>query len=287
MDDTKLRGFIREKVLEFLTEKKILEEAEKEGKSKPTSGMTKTKNSKTHTNSNKTTGPKAGKVTTEGPGKSTLATAEPTEVDNEVKVMKKTDDEPIEKGKDGKQSSDGYKTECLNVKLDVKGISHADINHLYLIGQIRKSLEGRGTYVKKVTIEMGEPDKLEESKEVKKFRSKIKSLIKEELKKKDKLIIEGINDTQSFLDELSDDEKTMLLSVLHKFESEGGPVGKNVDDLKYYTMYSIDLSLKKASKQVRHLTNLGKKWFTSLIEKYVDFTGAEKNFPAVTHTWSR
>lgn len=275
MDETKLRKFIKEQVLEFLTKKKILAEAEKEGPSKPTSGMTKTKSSKTHTDSNKTTGPKAGKVTTEGPGKSTLANAEPTEVDNEVKVMKTTEDEPIEKGKDGKQSSDGYKTECLGVELDVKGVSHADINHLYLIGQVRKALEGRGTYVKKVTIEMGEPEKLEESKEMIEFRSKIRGLIKEELKKKDKLIIEGVNDTESFLDELDDSEKVLLLSVLKKFESEGGPVGKSVDDLKYYTLYAIDLSLKKATKHRDKLSNLGKKYFISLIEKFVNFTGKE------------
>jgi len=244
--------------------------------------MTKTKSTKTHTGSNKTTGPKAGKVTDEGPGKSTLATAEPTEVESEAKEMKKPEDtEFTDRGKYVKDGS-GFETELMGIELKVKGSSYADINSLYMLAQVRKSLEGRGEVVKKVTIEMGQKEEIKESKEMKEFRSKIRKLIKEELKKKSKLIIEGVNDTESFLDELENNEKVMLLSILKKFESEGGPVGKSLDDLKYYTLYSIDLSLKKAAKHRNKLSNTGKQWFTSLIEKFVNFTGKELK---PEHSW--
>src|SRR3990167_3779904 len=184
MDEKKLRDYIKTKVVEFLTERKVLAEAEKEGKGKPTSGMKKEKVGTTHTEKTKSKNPPAKKVTDGGPDNKTLANAEPTPVDNEVKVMKDIKGEqPIEKGKDGKQEG-SFKINTYGADLDVKGASHADINYTYLMGQIKKSLEGRGTYVKKVTIEMGEPEKekVEESKEVKQLRNKIRSIVKEQLK---------------------------------------------------------------------------------------------------------
>lgn len=180
MDEKKIREFIRMKIHEFLAEKKVLAEAkEKDGKGKPTSGLTKAKSGDTHTEKTKSKNPPAKKVTDGGPENKTLANAEPTPVDNEVKVMKEKD-EP-------KKDDSTFEMECMGVELKVKGASHAAINHLYLIGQIRKSLEGRGPRVNKVEIEMGEPKEkkdVKESKEVQKFREKIRGLIKEELKKK-------------------------------------------------------------------------------------------------------
>ena len=188
MEDKKLRGFIREKVLEYLTEKKILAEAkEKEGSGKPTSGMTKTKDSKTHTDKTKSKNPPAKKVTADSPDKSTFLTgAEPTPVDNEAKEMKEPDNtEFTDRGKYVKEGS-GYKTECMGIDLDVKGSSYADINHLYLLAQMRKALEGRGEFIKKVTVEMGEKEKekVEESKEIKELRKKIREVVIKELGRK-------------------------------------------------------------------------------------------------------
>ena len=189
MEDTKLRQFIREKVLEFLTEKKVLAEAKKEeGHGKPTSGLEKTKDSTTHTEKTKSKNPPAKKVTDGGPENKTLADAEPTKVESETKEMKDPDNtEFTDRGKYVKEGS-GYKTECMGIELDVKGSSYADINHLYLLAQMRKALEGRGEYIKKVTVEMGEKEKekVEESKEIKDLRKKIREIVVKELKKKDK-----------------------------------------------------------------------------------------------------
>jgi hypothetical protein len=186
MDEKKLREFIRAKIVGFITEQKVLAEVEKEGHGKPTSGLKKEKVGTTHTEKTKSKNPPAKKVTDGGPENKTLATAEPTKVDNEAKEMKQPENtEFTDKGKYVKEGS-GYKTECMGIELDVKGSSYADINHLYLLAQMRKALEGRGEFIKKVTVEMGEKEKekIKESKEVRQLRTKIRQLVKEELKKK-------------------------------------------------------------------------------------------------------
>lgn len=185
MEDKKLKEYIRAKVLKFLSEQKVLSE-EKEGKGKPTSGLTKAKDSDTHTEKTKSKNPPAKKVTDGGPENKTLADAEPTEVESENKEKKEPDNtEFADRGKYVKEGS-GYETECMGIELKVKGNSYADINHLYLLAQIRKSLEGRGQVVKKVTIEMGDKEKIEESKEVKFLRKKIREIVIKELKGKNK-----------------------------------------------------------------------------------------------------
>src|ERR1035437_1089790 len=91
IQEAKLRKLIQEKVLEFLTQKKVLAEAkEKEGHGKPTSGLTKTKVGDTNTVKLKgKKNPPAKKVTDESPAKNTFLTgAEPTETGNETKVIK-------------------------------------------------------------------------------------------------------------------------------------------------------------------------------------------------------
>ncbi len=188
MEDKKLREFIRAKVIEFLTEQKILIEADskKTGKikSSPTSGMETLKVGDTHTEKNKGEKPNF-KVSDIGPNEKTFLTGtEPEPVGNETKEVEDKTDEALLKGKYPGSTADNFKGECMGVDLEVKGSSYAEINSLYLIAQIRKALEGRGEFVKKVTIEMGKPDELTESADVKKLRSKIRNIIKEELKKK-------------------------------------------------------------------------------------------------------
>lgn len=186
MDEKKLREFIRAKILEFITEQKVLAEAEKEGHGKPTSGLKKEKVGTTHTEKTKSKNPPAKKVTDGGPENKTLATAEPTKVESENKEKKEPDNtEFADRGKYVKEGN-GYKTECMGVELDVKGSSYADINHLYLLAQMKKALEGRGEFIKKVTVEMGpkEKEEIKESKEVKQLRAKIREIVKEQLKKK-------------------------------------------------------------------------------------------------------
>lgn len=186
MDDKKLREFIRAKIVEFITEQKVLAEAEKEGHGKPTSGLKKEKVGTTHTEKTKSKNPPAKKVTDGGPENKTLATAEPTKVESENKEKKEPDNtEFADRGKYTKEGS-GYKTECMGIELDVKGSSYADINHLYLLAQMRKALEGRGEFIKKVTVEMGpkEKEEIKESKDVQRLRTKIRELVKEQLKKK-------------------------------------------------------------------------------------------------------
>lgn len=157
---------ISEEEMPPLTEAKKGESAE--GKSKPTSGLEKTKKTKTHTDSKKTSEPKSTAVTPEAPSKSTVANAEPTPVDNEVKTMKDKKDETEDKG-------DKFKTTCLGVELEVNGMSLAPVNHLYLMGQIRKSLEGKGTVVKSVKVDMATPEELKENI----IRSKVRKILKE------------------------------------------------------------------------------------------------------------
>lgn len=184
MEETKLRKLIREKVLAYFAEQKILKEAKEDGHGKPTSGLTKSKNSDTHTEKTKSKNPPAKKVTDGGPENKTLANAEPTKIESENKEKKEPDNtEFADRGKYVKEGS-GYKTECMGIDLEVKGSSYADINHLYLLAQMRKSLEGRGEFIKKVTVEMGEKGKVEESKEIKDLRKKIREIVIKELNKK-------------------------------------------------------------------------------------------------------
>ncbi len=184
MDEKKLRKYIRAKVFEFITKQKVLSEIKNEGKGKPTSGMKKEKIGTIHTEKTKSVNPPTKKVTDGGPENKTLSTAEPTEVESENKEKKLPDNtEFADRGKFVKEGN-GYKTECMGIELDVKGNSYADINHLYLLAQMKKALEGRGEFIKKVTIEMGPKDKIDESIKVKLLRNKIRKLVKEELKKK-------------------------------------------------------------------------------------------------------
>lgn len=176
MKDNNLKKFIREKIHEFLAEAKV-----KDGPGKPTSGLKKVSEKNTHTDTKKEVKPKASKITPDSPEKSTLANAEPTEVDNEVKVMKDKE-EP-------KSDGDSYKCDdCYGAKLEVKGASHADINSLYMMGQIKKSLEGKGPRVVSVKIEMGElkKEKVDESEKVAKIKKVIREIVLKELKKKAK-----------------------------------------------------------------------------------------------------
>ena len=138
---------------------------EKNGSAKPTSGLKKVSDSKKNTDKLKTTNPTKVKITPEGPGNSALATSEKDPIDNEVKVMKS-------KEKETEKTADGtFKTTVLDVEFEVKGRSYADVNSLYIIGLIRKHLEGRGDVVQSVKIEMG--PKKESLKE-----TKLRSLIK-------------------------------------------------------------------------------------------------------------
>jgi len=257
MKEKELREHIRAKVLQFLTEKKVLQETKEEGHGKPTSGLTKAKEGSVHTEKTKSKNPPAKKVTDGGPENKTLTTAEPTKVDNEVKVMKKSDgEEPIERGKDGKQSADGFKTNCYGADLEVKGVSHADINHTYLMGQIKKSLEGRGTYVKKVTIEMGEPEKLEESKEIKTLRKKIREIVIKELNKKKNLNetgemgqhdIQPGGDDYEWAKAIEDDIKTMekltggkvKFQKMNPFDKYQGPYASVIINGKFDSIWSV------------------------------------------------
>jgi len=230
MEDTKLRKLIREKVYQFLTEKKVLAEAEKEGKGKPTSGMTKEKVGTTHTEKTKSKNPPAKKVTDGGPENKTLTTAEPTKVESENKEKKEPDNtEFADRGKYVKEGS-GYETECMGIELKVKGNSYADINHLYLLAQIRKSLEGRGESVKKVTIEMGEKEKEEvkESKQIKDIRNKIREIVVKELKKKS--LNEGRNNIDDKLEDLLDD-KTLVTDLMSKLPGRLVSFGQAKTDL--------------------------------------------------------
>ena len=189
MEEAKLRKLIQEKVFEFLTQKKVVSEAkEKEGHGKPTSGLKKETVGTTHTEKTKSKNPPAKKVTDGGPENKTLATAEATKIESETKEMKQPDNtEFTDRGKYVKEGS-GFKTECMGIELDVKGRSYADINSLYLLAQMRKALEGRGEFIRKVTVEMGEKktekDTVKESVEIQNLRKKIKSIIKEQLEKK-------------------------------------------------------------------------------------------------------
>lgn len=173
----KIKQLVREKIIEFLTEKKVLLEAsEKEGKVKPTSGLKKEKIGNTHTKKTKSKNPPAKKVTDGGPENKTLASSEPTPVGNETKVMKTKD-------KSKKSANGEFEIECMGVKLEVKGLSHANINYQYLIGQVKKSLEGIGPKVVKIKIEMGDSTDENSIKESK-IRDLIKTIITEELNKK-------------------------------------------------------------------------------------------------------
>lgn len=186
MDDKKLRDYIRGKITEFIAEQKVLTEAEKEGHGKPTSGLKKEKVGTIHTEKTTSKNPSAKKVTDGGPENKTLSTAEPTKAKSENKEKKEPDNtEFADRGKYVKKGN-GYKTECMGVELDVKGSSYADINHLYLLAQMKKALEGRGEFIKKVTVEMGpkEKEEMKESKEIRKLRNKIREIVMEQLKKK-------------------------------------------------------------------------------------------------------
>jgi len=141
-----LRKYIIKEIYNYMKEQKLLEE--KDAEVKPTSGLKKLPDSDVHTKKTKSKNPPSKKITPDGPENKTLADAEPTKVDNEVKTMKQKDE--------SKKTENSFETTCLGVSLKVKGRSFADINHLYLIGQIKKALEGKGEYVNKVTIEMGE-----------------------------------------------------------------------------------------------------------------------------------
>lgn len=178
MNKTKIREFVRGKIIEFLVEKKVLfENSEKEGNAKPTSGMKKEKVGDIHTEKTKSQNPPAKKVTDGGPANKTLAFAEPTPVGNETKVMK-------EKESDKKVDTDSnFEIECMGSELKVKGASYANINYQYLIGQVKKSLEGRGPKVLKITIEMGEPIDKNSIKESR-IRDFLKKIIEDELNKK-------------------------------------------------------------------------------------------------------
>lgn len=175
MEDKKLREFIQKSIYEFLAEKKVLAE-EKDGPAKPTSGLKKATGKTIHTDTKKEVKPKATKVTPESPEKSTLANAEPTEVESETKIMKDAKEPEADK-------STFKLDDCYGAKLEVKGASYADINSLYLMGQIKKSLEGKGPRVKSVKIEMGDLEKVDESKEIKDLRKVIREIVKRELNK--------------------------------------------------------------------------------------------------------
>lgn len=175
-----LKKFIRTAILESLNNV-MLSEDKKDGPAKPTSGLKKVESGTTHTDTKKEVKPKASKITPDAPEKSTLSNAEPTEVDNEVKVMKDKE-EP---------KSDGhtYKCDdCYGAKLEVKGPSYADINSLYLMGQIKKSLEGKGPKVVSVKIEMGFPEKnkVEESKQIQDLRKAVRKIVLEYISKNKK-----------------------------------------------------------------------------------------------------
>ena len=160
--EQKLRESIRKQILDLISE----------AKGETMSGMKKVK--ETHKQTAPAKGvkaPKTTKVTKDSPPASVTATketkAEPTGV--EVKKMKDSD-------KDKPKKEDGsFEIEIDGIEYKVKGPSNAESSYTLLIGQIQKALEGKGKYVKKINIEMGDKkDVVEES---------VRSLVREELKK--------------------------------------------------------------------------------------------------------
>jgi hypothetical protein len=162
-NEKKIREVVRSLIKEILSEKK----------SESLSGMKKMKDTSTHTEPAKgVKAPKTTKVTKDSPPASVTATSEVKPDDTGVEVKKMKDAEEPKKS-----SGDKYETTCYGAELVVNGSSHADINHLLMVGRIKQALEGKGKYVKKITIEMGEPDKLEEVRKV--VREHIKNILKE------------------------------------------------------------------------------------------------------------
>lgn len=108
-------------------------------------------------------------------------------IGGEMTPPAKTTDIPeltsTEKQKESGEKSPNFKTNVLGVELTVNGRSHADINSLLVVGFIRKHLEGRGQFIKKITIELEDPTEktLKESK----LRSAIRSIIKDVLSEND------------------------------------------------------------------------------------------------------
>lgn len=99
---------------------------------------------------------------------SVTATSEtkPDDTGVEVKKMKNSDDQKP------KITDDSFELNIDGIELNVKGKSNAGVSYTYLIGQIKKSLEGKGHYVKKINIELEPRDTIYEN---------IRSIVRSEL----------------------------------------------------------------------------------------------------------
>ncbi len=183
-ENKELLNLIRESKYQLLAEKKVLSKPKTEGPEKPTSGMEKLNSKKLHTDINdKKNKPTPIKTSNATPLKSPdkedfLTNAAPTKIDEEDVDP----DELYQKGfPEGDNNYENFKVQCLGVNLEVKGESLAPINYTYLVGQARKSLEGRGTKVKSIKIEMATPEEIKEEISI---RNTIKRIISEEINKK-------------------------------------------------------------------------------------------------------
>lgn len=161
-EEKKLREAIRKTINEILTEKK----------GETLSGMKKVKETHKHTEPAKNVKtPKTTKVTKDAPTASVTATSEVKPDDNGVEIKKM-------KGKDNelpKKENDSFEINIDGIEYKVKGASNAESSYTLLIGQIKKALEGKGKFVKKIDIEMGDKkDVVEEQ---------IRSMVREQLKK--------------------------------------------------------------------------------------------------------
>jgi len=149
-----LREFVRKEIINLLEAKDPA----------TTSGMTKVKDTKNNTNPKKESKPFAKKVTKDGKPASVTATSEVKSDDAKIEDKKTTDSEKAKELRDKgypKGASEKYECNDMGVKLEVNGLSLASVNSLYMIGIIRKSLEGRGQYVKEVKITMGDKEEKE------------------------------------------------------------------------------------------------------------------------------
>lgn len=143
-----LREYIRREIMNLLEKKDTA----------TTSGMAKVKDTSTHTDSKKENKPSTEKVTKDGKPASVTATAEVKTDDAKIEDKNIKDSEKDSELKDKgntKETTEKYECEDYGIKLKVNGPSLASVNSLYMLGIIKKSLEGRGQYVQEVDIKLG------------------------------------------------------------------------------------------------------------------------------------
>ena len=159
-NEQKLRKAIHNQITSILSE----------AKGETMSGMKKVKETHKQTEPAKNVkAPKTTKITKDSPPASVTATSEVKPDDDGIEIKKM-------KGKEKelpKKDNGNFEINVNGVDYKVKGASNADSSYTLLIGQIQKALEGKGKYVTKISIEMGDKkDVVKES---------IRLLVKDEL----------------------------------------------------------------------------------------------------------